>query len=64
MLWRCTCHQSFSDVLYCRSFPQVDVTVIPDDEIMPHRSLAALTLLQKPIRPRDLAEPMEMRGTL
>jgi predicted transposase/invertase (TIGR01784 family) len=42
--------------LYCNAFPLVDVTVIPDDEIMCHRSMAALTLLQKHIRQRDLAE--------
>lgn len=42
--------------LYNRAFPLVDVTVIPDDEIMNHRSMAALTLLQKHIHQRDLAE--------
>ncbi|EEC5103753.1 Rpn family recombination-promoting nuclease/putative transposase, partial [Salmonella enterica] len=38
------------------AFPLVDVTVIPDDEIAGHRSMAALTLLQKHIHQRDLAE--------
>ncbi|MEN4600918.1 Rpn family recombination-promoting nuclease/putative transposase [Pantoea agglomerans] len=42
--------------LYGTSFPLVDVTVIPDDEIADHRSMAALTLLQKHIHQRDLAE--------
>lgn len=42
--------------LYGRSFPLVDVTIIPDDEIADHRSMAALTLLQKHIHQRDLAE--------
>jgi predicted transposase YdaD len=32
------------------------VTVIPDDDIAGHRSMAALTLLQKHIHQRDLAE--------
>lgn len=32
------------------------MTVIPDDEIAGHRSMAALTLLQKHIHQRDLAE--------
>lgn len=41
--------------LYNRDFPLVDVTVIPDDEIATHRSMAALTLLQKHIHQRDLA---------
>lgn len=42
--------------LYNSTFPLVDVTVIPDDEIAGHRSMAALTLLQKHIHQRDLAE--------
>lgn len=42
--------------LYSNAFPLVDVTVIPDDEIAGHRSMAALTLLQKHIHQRDLAE--------
>ncbi|CAH6368540.1 Rpn family recombination-promoting nuclease/putative transposase [Pantoea agglomerans] len=50
--------------LYSRSFPLVDVTLIPDDEIMQHRSMAALTLLQKHIRQRDLAEMMDRLVTI
>ncbi|MGI1562301.1 Rpn family recombination-promoting nuclease/putative transposase, partial [Klebsiella michiganensis] len=42
--------------LYSNAFPLVDVTVIPDDDIAGHRSMAALTLLQKHIHQRDLAE--------
>ena len=38
--------------LYSSAFPLVDVTVIPDDEIAGHRSMAALTLLQKHIHQR------------
>ncbi|ECH4915134.1 Rpn family recombination-promoting nuclease/putative transposase, partial [Salmonella enterica subsp. enterica serovar Typhimurium] len=45
-----------ADKLYSSAFPLVDVTVIPDDEIAGHRSMAALTLLQKHIHQRDLAE--------
>jgi len=45
--------------LYSTDFPLVDVTVIPDDDIMTHRSMAALTLLQKHIHQRDLAELMD-----
>ncbi|SFO06760.1 conserved hypothetical protein (putative transposase or invertase) [Candidatus Pantoea varia] len=48
-----------ADRLYSHRFPLVDVTVIPDDEIMQHRSMAALTLLQKHIRQRDIAELMD-----
>ena len=50
--------------LYGNAFPLVDVTVIPDDEIMHHRSMAALTLVQKHIRQRDLAELLEQLVTL
>lgn len=46
--------------LYGKAFPLVDVTVIPDDEIVQHRRMAALTLLQKHIRQRDLAEIMDL----
>jgi len=41
---------------YCCGFPQVDVTSISDDEIMRHRRIAALELVQKHIRQRDMAE--------
>ena len=50
--------------LYAGDFPLVDVTVIPDDEIMSHRSMAALTLLQKHIRQRDLAELTDQLATI
>ncbi len=40
--------------LYSNPFPLVDITVIPDDEIMRHRRVAVLELLQKHIRQRDL----------
>lgn len=55
---------ALADRLYSRSFPLVDFTVIPDDEIMQHRSMAALTLLQKHIRQRDLAEMMDRLVTI
>ncbi len=44
---------ALADKLYSSAFPLVDVTVIPDDEIAGHRSMAALTLLQKHIHQRD-----------
>lgn len=40
--------------LYTEAFPLVDITVIPDDEIMQHRRIALLELMQKHIRDRDL----------
>jgi len=45
--------------LYTTAFPLVDITVIPDEEIMQHRSMAALTLIQKHIRQRDMAQLLD-----
>lgn len=44
-----------AEKFYGGSFPLTDITVIPDDDIMNHRSMAALTLLQKHIHQRDMA---------
>ena len=56
--------QAFTDPeraknLYSSDFPLVDITVIPDEEIMEHRSMAALTLLQKHIHQRNLTVLMD-----
>ncbi|POT31516.1 Rpn family recombination-promoting nuclease/putative transposase [Citrobacter braakii] len=40
--------------LYSEAFPLVDITVVSDDEIMQHRRIALLELMQKHIRDRDL----------
>lgn len=50
--------------VYGSAYPLVDVTVIPDDEIMDHRSMAALTLLQKHIHQRDIATLTDRLVTL
>lgn len=50
--------------LYSSGFPLVDLTTIPDEEIMQHRSMAALTLLQKHIRRRDLKEVLNQLALL
>ncbi len=50
--------------LYSSGFPVVDLTTIPDEEIMQHRSMAALTLLQKYIRRRDLKEVLNQLALL
>ncbi|WP_342755448.1 Rpn family recombination-promoting nuclease/putative transposase [Pantoea sp. MBD-2R] len=47
---------ALAEKIYTASFALVDVTVIPDDDIMSHRSMAALTLLQKHIYQRDLID--------
>ncbi|EJJ3932102.1 Rpn family recombination-promoting nuclease/putative transposase [Salmonella enterica] len=45
--------------VYANGFPLVDVTVIDDDEIMHHRRMAALTLLMKHIRQRNMMELLD-----
>ncbi|ELJ4826435.1 Rpn family recombination-promoting nuclease/putative transposase [Salmonella enterica] len=45
--------------VYTKGFPLVDVAVIDDDEIMHHRRMAALTLLMKHIRQRDMMELLD-----
>ncbi len=47
-----------------RPFPLVDVTVIPDDEIVRHRRVALLELIQKHIRQRDLMGIVEQLTTI
>ena len=43
-----------AEKLYGSAFPLTDITVIPDDDIMNLRSMAALTLLQKHLHQRDM----------
>ncbi len=50
--------------LYGAAFPLVDVTVIPDEEIAGHRTMAALTLLQKHIHQRDLTEMLDKLASI
>ena len=50
--------------LYSSAFPLVDITVVPDDEIMAHRRMALLELMQKHIRQRDLMGLVEQLTTL
>ncbi|MFA3780190.1 Rpn family recombination-promoting nuclease/putative transposase [Yersinia sp. 1652 StPb PI] len=50
--------------LYGGKFPLIDVTVIPDDEIMTHKYIAVLELLQKHIRRRDLSKLLKPLVTL
>lgn len=47
--------------LYCRDFPLVDITRVPDDEILRHRRVALMEFLLKNIIRRDL---MELTDTL
>lgn len=50
--------------LYTAAFPLVDITVVPDEEIMQHRRMALLELIQKHIRQRDLMGLVEKLGSL
>lgn len=45
--------------VYGEHFPLVDVTVIADDDILQHRKMAALTLVQKHIWQRDMSELLD-----
>lgn len=47
-----------------KRLPLVDITVIPDDEIMQHRRMALLELIQKHIRRRDLLGLVEQLASL
>ncbi|HBH7006086.1 hypothetical protein AZ006_001845 [Citrobacter freundii] len=50
--------------LYSTAFPLIDITVMPDDEIMQHRRMALLELIQKHIRKRDLMGLVEKLAIL
>ena len=50
--------------LYAAAFPLIDITVMPDDEIMQHRRVALLELIQKHIRTRDLMGLVEKLAVL
>ncbi|EGR1335218.1 Rpn family recombination-promoting nuclease/putative transposase [Vibrio parahaemolyticus] len=50
--------------LYSQDFPLVDVTVMPDDEIIQHKRVALLELVQKHVRQRDLLDFTETLVTL
>lgn len=49
---------------YASPFPLVDITVIPDEEIVSHRRVALLELIQKHIRQRDLMNIVEQLTTI
>ncbi len=50
--------------LYAAAFPLVDITVVSDDDIMQHRRIALLELIQKHIRQRDLLGLVERIASL
>ncbi|ADU68555.1 Rpn family recombination-promoting nuclease/putative transposase [Pantoea sp. At-9b] len=50
--------------VYCHPFPLVDITVIPDEEIMTHRGIARMEMAHKIIRLRDMLENIDPIATL
>lgn len=52
----CFCEPELAATVYQEAFSLVDVTTIPDEEILTHRRVALLQLVQKHIRTRDMLE--------
>ncbi|PAV05380.1 ISNCY family transposase [Arsenophonus sp. ENCA] len=52
----CFCDPELAKSVYTQAFPLVDVTVIPDEEIITHRHVALMELVMKHIRTRDMLE--------
>lgn len=61
----CFAEPELAATVYHQAFPLVDITTIPDDEILTHRRVALLELVQKHIRTRDMLELVnELAGLL
>jgi predicted transposase/invertase (TIGR01784 family) len=52
----CFADPELAESVYMQAFPLVDVTAMPDNQIMTHRRAALLELIQKHIRSRDMLE--------
>ncbi|WGL93763.1 Rpn family recombination-promoting nuclease/putative transposase [Arsenophonus nasoniae] len=52
----CFNDSELAEKIYTKPFKQVDVTTLDDGEIMKHRRIALLELVQKHIRQRDMSE--------
>ncbi|MEN3262260.1 Rpn family recombination-promoting nuclease/putative transposase [Sodalis endosymbiont of Spalangia cameroni] len=55
----CFADPVLAEWVYGQAFPLVDVTALPDDEILTHRRVALLELVQKHIRTRDMLEMVQ-----
>jgi predicted transposase/invertase (TIGR01784 family) len=55
----CFAEPELAGKIYNDSFPLVDITVVPDKEIMTHGAVAALELVQKHIRHKAMIELVE-----
>ncbi|WP_440864600.1 Rpn family recombination-promoting nuclease/putative transposase [Symbiopectobacterium purcellii] len=61
----CFADPELAESVYTQAFPLVDITAMPDDEILTHRRVALLELVQKHIRTRDMLELVnELAGLL
>lgn len=61
----CFADPELAKSVYTQAFPLVDVTVIPDQEIIKHRRVALMELVMKHIRARDMLEfSQEIAGLL
>ncbi|WGL93945.1 Rpn family recombination-promoting nuclease/putative transposase [Arsenophonus nasoniae] len=52
----CFADPELAKSVYTQAFPLVDVTAIPDEEIVTHRHVALMELVMKHIRTRDMLE--------
>ncbi|WP_440864272.1 Rpn family recombination-promoting nuclease/putative transposase [Symbiopectobacterium purcellii] len=52
----CFADPELAKSVYMQAFPLVDVTAIPDEEIVTHRHVALMELVMKHIRTRDMLE--------
>ncbi|WGL99928.1 Rpn family recombination-promoting nuclease/putative transposase (plasmid) [Arsenophonus sp. aPb] len=52
----CFADPELAKSVYTQAFPLVDVTAIPDEEIIKHRRVALMELVMKHIRARDMLE--------
>ncbi|MBG6243097.1 MAG: Rpn family recombination-promoting nuclease/putative transposase [Candidatus Symbiopectobacterium sp. Dall1.0] len=52
----CFADPELAESVYTQPFPLVDITAMSDDEILSHRRVALLELVQKHIRTRDMLE--------
>ncbi|PAV02442.1 ISNCY family transposase [Arsenophonus sp. ENCA] len=60
----CFSGRDIAEKIYTKPFKLVDVTTLEDDEIMKHKRMALLELVQKHIRRRDMTELMNEIVTL
>ncbi len=61
----CFADPELAKSVYTKTFPLVDITAIPDEEIVKHKRVALMELVMKHIRARDMLEfSQEIAGLL